>query len=57
MKYRMFSYSIADDGELADLNAFLSSHRVLDVKHHPADDGKKVVWSLFPYGPCQLAGR
>ena len=44
MKYRMFTYSIGDDGELPELNAFLSSHRILDVRHHEADDGRRVVF-------------
>lgn len=44
MKYRMFSYSIGDDGELQDLNAFLASHRILDVRQHRADDGRRVVF-------------
>ena len=44
MKYRMFTYSVNDDGEMTELNSFLSSHRILDVKHHAADDGRKVVF-------------
>ena len=46
MKYRMFTYSVNDDGEMTELNAFLSSRRVLDVKHHAADDGRKVVFMV-----------
>ncbi len=44
MRYRVFTYSAGQSGECADLNAFLASHRVLDVRHHPADDGRRVVF-------------
>jgi superfamily II DNA helicase RecQ len=55
MKYRMFTYSVNDDGEMTELNSFLSSRRVLDVKYHAADDGSKVVFMVeYIDGKCKV---
>ena len=56
MRYRVFTYSVADDGECAELNAFLASHRVLDVCHHPADDGQRVVFVVEYLEHAQAKG-
>ena len=40
---------------MTELNSFLSSRRVLDVKYHAADDGSKVVFMVeYIDGKCKV---
>ena len=43
MKYRVFNYSIPCEGELRELNGFLSSHRILKVREDIVQSANSVM--------------
>ena len=61
MRYRIFSVPIQDPGDAeAELNAFLDSHRVLDVERELVVDGRHSLWCFcvcYTEGAPPSAGK